>query len=565
MGSTTGAWLEERALCYIFSVHHSRAALLIALALVTACEAPPTTDAGADAGPSDAGPPRDWPLADVEAITTPEPGIRREVRVIDGVAAPPNPDTGDATPAELDRFPIVRFFAEGEPTVRAVVIAMPGIFGGAGTFDALAGHLVRRSIAAGEPIEVWAVDRRSNLLEDRRGLDAAEATQNADVARGYHFRGETVGGEAFGGFVAQGDVPFMSEWGLATHLGDLRALIEQLPEEERQTRVFVMGHSLGASMTEAFLAWRFEDGVRGSDLVAGAILVDGAAGADSITESEYQDGITGGIAPTPGLNAIRATTRYLALPLLGLDVYPQAEIVAMDALYAPDEIQEDRTRARLLGVLLNLGSRIPPMTNEAAFGWAFDDASNGLSFAAVGMGSAAGGPVEPYDSLFGSTLIRPSDAQATYTWVDARDSDPQEQTPLANLAHAWIDGRTNFAEWYFPVRLSLDLAAVGGLALAEDGWQAGQGLRAFDGALVDVPMLAVAAGLVGPERYAAVADRVAPVGPGRPRAGATRDTDEGFQIVDVTDQTHLDPVVGADVDTPVPEAILDFVYANAAP
>ncbi|MCA9604732.1 MAG: hypothetical protein KC619_04025, partial [Myxococcales bacterium] len=467
--------------------------------LLVACDGstPPPADAGLDAGsdPSDAGAPRDWPYAEVPSVTTPEPGLRREVLYVDGVTAPPNPDTGDATPAEANRFPVVRFSAADTPDVRAVVVAMPGIFGGAGSFEMLARHLVRRSIDAGEPIEVWAIDRRSNLLEDLRGLDAAEAMREPDLARGYYFRSETVDGEAFGGFVDQEDVPYMSEWGLAVHLGDLRALIERVADP--RARVFLMGHSLGGSLTEAFAAWRFEDGTRGAELLAGMVLVDGAAGVTPIEETDYADGAMGPFGPSPGVNAIRAGNRYLALPLLGLEVYPRAEIAAMDALYAPDEVTTDRGRAEVLGALMSLPTqRVPRMTNAAAFGWAFDDASNGLSFAAVSMGEAIGGPTESYDSLFGATLIRPSDGAATYDWVDAPDTDPPELTPIANLVASWIDGRTNFAEWYFPQRLALDLSAVAGLAVPEDGWQATAGLRAFDGALVDAPVLAIAAGLV---------------------------------------------------------------------
>lgn len=545
--------------------NRSRRCALSLLLVLSACDgASVPADAGVDAA-ADAGP-RDWPLAEMPAETEPEPGILRTVLTLPGADAPRNPTTGDDTPSELDRAQIVRFRSSTATEARAIVIAVPGIFGGAGSFEMLARHLVRRSVAAGEPIEVWAVDRRSNRLEDLRGLDAAEATQSPDVARGYYLRRETVGGVAFEGYLEQGDVPFMSEWGLAMHLEDLRALIEQIPSDERRARVFLMGHSLGASMTEAFAAWRFGE-TRGAEMLAGMVLVDGAASPTGFTEDEYRNGTSGGIMSVPGVDAIRATTRYLALPLLGVQVYTVAEIAAMSALYAPEAIERDRERSSVLATLMGLTVReLPAMTNEAAFGFAFDDASNGLSFAAVSMGQSTGGPVEGYDSLFGTRLIRPSDPAATYTWIDALEVDPPELTPLANLAHSWVDGRTNFAEWYFPVRLALDLSAVGGLVIPEDGWQASEGLRAFDGALVDAPILAVAAALVPPERYEPTRARIAAVGEGRPNAGATRDDDAGFRVIGVQEQTHIDPLTAADVPAnPVPGAILDFVLANTAP
>jgi hypothetical protein len=125
---------------------------------------------------------------------------------------------------------------------------------------------------------------------------------------------------------------------------------------------------------------------------------------------------------------------------------------------------------------------------------------------------------------------------------------------------------TNFAEWYFPQRLSLDLAAVGGARVPEDGYQAAAGLRAFDGALIDAPILAIGAALVPATEYEALRGRVAAVGPGRPASGATRDGAAGFLAFDAVGFEHLDPVLGADLpDNPIPGAIEAFLLANTAP
>ena len=72
---------------------------------------------------------------------------------------------------------------------------------------------------------------------------------------------------------------------------------------------------------------------------------------------------------------------------------------------------------------------------------------------------------------------------------------PPEFTPLANAASAWATTPTNFGEWYFPTRLSLDTSIVGNLRLAADSWQVREGIRATHGAEVDVPVLAIAAAL----------------------------------------------------------------------
>lgn len=517
--------------------------------------------------PEDAPPPRDWPFVEPPLSSEPEPGILRDIIEIASAPAAVNPRGDIATPNALNRARFVRFHAASGAAPSAIVIAMPGILGGAGSFEFLARALVRRSLTETEgPIEVWAIDRRSNFLEDTRGLDAAEAMRNPEVARGYYNGRETIGGQAFGGFVAQRDMLFASEWGVATHFADLRAVIDRVPASLQKTHVFLLGHSLGASMAETFGAWEFEDGTRGASLVAGIVLIDGSQGETPMEESVFREGGGAGLMPTSGIDTIRESAPAIALPLLGVGVYVQAEILAMSALYEPDEVRTtDNARNRVFGTLLGLNpNALPPMTNEAAFGFGFDESSNGLSFAAVSMGTSAGGPLESYESLFGTTLMRPADRMSTYTWVDAADVTPREATPLANLAHSWFDGRTNFAEWYFPARLANDLAACGGLAISATAWQAEFGLRCRHGAEMDAPVLAIASALRGPDDYDASRLRGAPIGAGRPNAGLARTDPAAYRVVNAAGFTHIDPLSGEDfTGNPVPEAVLSFVRVNA--
>jgi len=537
--------------------------LLLVLSLA-ACDTPAIDDAGVldtSIAATDA-PVTDWPLMEVPASHTLEGGVVRDVLRLPTYQAPPNPTTGDVTPTEFNATQIARY--HGGAPARAIVLAMPGFLGGAGSFDRLARELVAASIASGDPIEVWAIDRRANLMEDLRGLDAAEASGNAEIAKGYYRGADTVGGERFGGYRVQESLGFMSEWGLATHVQDVRSLISRIPEADRVEHVFLMGHSLGGTFAETFAAWRFEDGTRGADLLAGVILIDGAQGEVPAEETAYLEGTSDGFMPSPGLESIRTTTRFVELPLLGVGVYTTAEILSLEALTAPDAVVHDVARNRTLGTLLGLPvGRVPDMTNEAALGWGFDSASNGLSFAAVSCGAAMGGPSEEYDGLLGGRLIHPSDPDATYTWIDAPDADPAEFTPIESLAYSWTLGRTNFGEWYFPQRLPIDLAAVGGLAVAEDGWQATLDLRAFDGALMDAPVLAIAAGLRSVASFEASRARGAPLGADRPNAGTARTDELAYRIVDATFMTHIDPLTAPHTDAnPVPEAILAFITAN---
>jgi len=356
----------------------------------------------------------------------------------------------------------------------------------------------------------------------------------------------------------------MSEWGLRTQVGDVQAILSHVPASLRRGHVFLLGHSLGGSFAETFAAWRFEDGSHGDDQLAGLILVDGAQGETPLTEAEYRGGSGMGLMMQPGLDEIRSSRRFFELPLLGVGVYAQAEMVALDALRAPDEVRQDRARDRVLSTLLSLPlARVPSMSNAAAFGLAFDDASNGLSFAAVSCGTHAGGAVESYDSLFGVPLVHPSEPAATYTWTDAAAASPPEQTPLANLAHAWVDGHTNFGEWYFPARLPVDLAAVAGLAVTEGSYQQAEGLTVDGGATMDAPVLAIAAGLRPVEGYAESRARGAALGPGRRGEGLPRTDDRAYRVLDATFMTHIDPLTAADSDrNPVPSSVVDFILEN---
>ncbi len=278
----------------------------------------PPVDAGIDApAPVDAGPPPDWTLAEPPASDVPETGVRRDVFVVPGVAAPPNPTTGTATPSELQATQVVRYredVATPKPA-RAIVVAYPGTFGGAGSYDALARALVLRGAASGETTEVWAIDRRSNLLEDLRGMATATVAGNPEIAQGYYYRSDTIDGAAFAGFRTQDSVDFMSEWGLATLLEDVRRVIALVPEGDRVGHVFLMGHSAGAGVAETYAAWRFGEGAearRGAEELAGVILVDGASQGEAITEDGVSRGDERGLRAAR--RARRATRRGAALP-----------------------------------------------------------------------------------------------------------------------------------------------------------------------------------------------------------------------------------------------------------
>jgi len=503
-----------------------------------------------------------------EETTDAAPPVTTEVRLdlmdVPGVDPPKSPDLDLATPPELNFTRVLRYRLDVDPPapVRSLVVIVPGLEAGALSYEPLAQALVRHGAETGHPVEAWALDRRANLLEDLRGLEAGDA----DTAAGYYRDGQAVDGETFAGHPKHADVAYMSEWGLATHAGDLRRVLARVPEEQRKARVFLAGHSMGAMFTEAWAAWRFEDGVLGTEQIAGIVLLDGILREEPIDEAAYMDGQADPLTPLPGLNALRDGSKaYYALPLLGIEVFTTLAIQGLRARQAPTELMQDPVAEGLLGLLLGLNAdALPKLTNRGALGLALDSASLPIGQFAISMGQPTGGPLEDYEHpLLGGTKQRPSDPEATYDWIDAFDADPAEYTPLATLIRGASSADSNWVEWYFPVRLLLDLLAVGGARVADGSYQAAAGLRAFDGALIDAPILAVEAELFA-GRLSPIRDRVAPtLGEGRPHAGLGRDDERAFSILDVAEMSHLDVVLGADTEhNPVPAAVLDFVRTH---
>jgi len=397
-------------------------------------------------------------------------------------------------------------------------------------------------------------------------MTAAHAAGDPEVATAYYFDGGTLAGKTFGGFKPQASLGYMSEWGLATHVADLMAIFSRIPGDHR-AHVFLLGHSLGGAFVEAFGAWRFPDGSRGADVVAGLILMDGALQLSPITQDAYETTGTGNaLTGTPGLSSIRATDRYYALPFLGLQSYVLSEIIALRALATPGAVVADANRDAAFQFLLSLpAGGIPKMTNRAALGFAFNVGYNPLTFITASLGQPDGGSIGSYTGL-GGTLSHPTDPTATYDWVDALSATPPGFTPLNNLALAYSFDGMNFPEWYFPQRLPLDLQAVGGGAVADGGYQATNGLLVFDGPLNDAPVLAISGVFFSPAAYGVVQARLGPtIGPGRPNAGASRSSDAGYRLVDGSPLSHVDLLTAAEGPrNPVPDAITQFLKDQGA-
>lgn len=176
----------------------------------------------------------------------------------------------------------------------AILVLVPGFEGGAATFAVLAEGLLRRAKnEASMVVEVWAVDRRSNQLEDTVGLDLAEREQDPLLGLDFLF-GEQLGLEMHPTLASEvdrraifynsgDDLAFMAQWTGLVHSQDIDAVVEQARSAARNANVFLGGHSAGTGFTARYAATDFNldggDPEPGYQKLRGLVMLEGGGGS----------------------------------------------------------------------------------------------------------------------------------------------------------------------------------------------------------------------------------------------------------------------------------------------
>jgi hypothetical protein len=323
-------------------------------------------------------------------------------------------------PVDLNRVTSVRTSWEGPPERRPkiVLILIPGFLGGATTFDPLARDLV--AAFRGE-LEVWAVDRRPNQLEDRLGsLHASAGAEEPECRTSppapgcalfegaqFYFAdldraplGDFPGPgdldldldgvlddrlpltDAFGATrgpitMRQDDVRFMAYWGLDTYFRDWKLLVEEARRRVTPSGVVLMGgHSQGTTWSTLFAAYDFDpDPARvdaGYALLDGLVLLEGGgAGTGSPTKptlAQYQAEVAALAAPGGPDVFLRNLGGLITLLPLG----QVGEVASLAAVTQPGEpALSQRTSIFATGLVSLLLSA--PASNRAALGFFLDD------------------------------------------------------------------------------------------------------------------------------------------------------------------------------------------------
>ncbi|MCP5129838.1 MAG: hypothetical protein H6985_09675 [Pseudomonadales bacterium] len=437
--------------------------------LLTACDT--NSSGGSNTDPVE--PPQPAP-ATLEQETVDLPSEARPAHT------PGSPGVVVSNPALLEQFGgsdvnlnnarYTRYFLSDQADLQpdAILVMVPGFMGGASNFATLAEQLMRRAQAENSlALEVWAMDRRSNQLEDTVGLDLAEELQDPQVGLNFLF-GEELGLE-LGDALSNGpnrravfynnssDTAFMAQWTPLVHSQDIDAIVEAARAVAAGGNVFLGGHSAGTGFTARYAATDFNLAGGAPEpgylKLRGLILLEGGGASMSDTppeettldliEARFDGGLFGAVrdqAPrcSDGLTACTQETAALACAALdnrqcvestsaysdvGGLLSPQltgaSEVAAMDAALNGEGVQsilqleqngEPGNSAvdqvpELAGLKLLLGDA--PSSSINLLGQFLDD----------------DGVVASIASFFGTSLGYPGpEVEGIRTWLDGPDS-----------------------------------------------------------------------------------------------------------------------------------------------
>jgi hypothetical protein len=350
-------------------------------------------------------------------------------------------------PSRYDRVRVLRI---GSSSARHVLVLLAGTSAGAGYFVPVAEDLV----AALRGWQVWAVDRRENLLEDHTVLERARAGGVGWRALFDYYLGWIANPAIARHYQPPADarVAFARRWGMRVAVNDVARVVRAARAGGRH--VVLGGHSLGGWIATAYAAWDF-GGRAGARDLDGLVLIDGASGAPAISAARARRTLAEIEQGSPFLPPGGARLPWIAGVLSAV-----GSTLAVREPNAPSRLQA--------WPLLPTADKAPvPATNLAQLAYSVDAGTSPESLAAgqahLGRLAASGEPRGFQDGGY-ATAARVARAVSGVPGADG-------------------------VAWFHPRRLTLDAQAVaGGVA---NRAQALLRLRATRGADVRVPIYAI--------------------------------------------------------------------------
>ena len=324
------------------------------------------------------------------------------------------------TPAKYDKVGALKV---GPKNARNVLILNPGTSASASYFVPLAKDVVTRT----KGWQVWAVERRENLLEDHSMFNKAKAGTATPQQVFDYYLGHITDPSISPHFqsIPTDDVAFARNWGMRVEVEDIRRVVKEA--KKLGGRVAMGGHSLGGSITTAYATWDFHGKSGASDLW-GLVYIDGGSSPAPVTPDAARASLQTLSTSTPWL-----TFGGIPAPLAGLFNTSGA----LSVLTAPDDTSIGWAWPALPA---NLKPPVEP-TNEGQYGYALD-----VETSPAGLIAAQ------------AHLGRLADSGTPRPWI--RDGELTPIRRYAQMFSGWGLKSLDGTAWYHPQRLTIDSGAV---------------------------------------------------------------------------------------------------------
>ena len=325
------------------------------------------------------------------------------------------------TPAKYNKVGILQ---TGPASAKNVLVLNPGTSASAAYFEPLAKDIVKKT----KGWQVWAVERRENLLEDQSVLDQAKAGKATGQQLFDYYLGWIGNPSITNHFqlIPDSTVAYAKQWGMNTEIQDLRRVV--LRAEKLGGHVVVGGHSLGGTITTAYATWNF-GGKAGADGLSGLVYIDGGSNPTPVTEAAAKTSLQSLQSGSPWLSFGGIGAPYAGLfnatGAIGSIIDPNSPSVGQQFSLLPPNLKPP-----------------VPATNLAQYGYALDVKTSPSSLRAaqahLGQLAASGNP-RGWDSTGALTPIR----------------------RYADMFGGWGLKGLDGTAWYHPMRLTIDAGAVG--------------------------------------------------------------------------------------------------------
>jgi pimeloyl-ACP methyl ester carboxylesterase len=325
------------------------------------------------------------------------------------------------TPAKYNKVGVLKV---GPKTARNVLILNPGTSASAAYFAPLARTVVKQA----KGWQVWAVERRENMLEDHSVLNRLKQGKATPKELFDYYLGFTTDSSVTDHFqfIPDDQVAFARKWGMRVEIEDLRRVV-RAAQKGHARRIVVGGHSLGGSITTAYATWDF-NGKPGAQGLAGLVFIDGGSSPTPVTAAQAKKSLQDLDKGSPWL-----TFGGITAPFAGLFNVVGSGLVESEP-NAPSRLQD------WPGLPANLNAPVR-VSNVGGYGYALDTETSpaGLVAAQAHLGhlAASGDP---------------------RGWDAAGELTPVKR--FADMFSGWGLKGLDGTAWYHPQRLTIDSGAV---------------------------------------------------------------------------------------------------------